>query len=70
VRDGAEEARDIVESYERGGNRYVVKPGDFEQFARWVSELGLYWLLLNQPPSAAAVPPRESPSSARRVTHA
>jgi len=34
VRDGAEEARDIVESYELGGNRYVVKPGDFEQFAR------------------------------------
>ena len=53
MRDGAEEARDIVESYELGGNRYVVKPGDFEQFARWVSELGLYWLLLNQPPGTA-----------------
>ena len=36
MRDGAEEARDIVESYELGGNRYVVKPGDFEQFARWL----------------------------------
>jgi two-component system response regulator len=32
-------------------NGYVVKPVDFEQFARSVADLGLYWLLLNQPPT-------------------
>ncbi len=31
-------------------NSYVVKPVDFEGFARAVSQLGLYWLLTNQPP--------------------
>ena len=47
------EERDIVESYELGVNSYIVKPVDFEQFVKSVSELGLYWLLLNQPPTLA-----------------
>jgi len=53
VMTSSREERDIVESYELGVNSYVVKPVDFEQFVRSVSELGLYWLLLNQPPSTA-----------------
>jgi len=45
------EERDIVESYNLGVNSYIVKPVDFEQFTEAVRTLGLYWLLLNQPPA-------------------
>jgi two-component system response regulator len=41
---------DIREAYELGVNSYVVKPVDFDQFFEAVSSLGLYWLLVNQPP--------------------
>jgi two-component system response regulator len=44
------EERDIVTSYDLGVNSYIVKPVDFQQFTETVRELGLYWLLLNQPP--------------------
>jgi len=46
----SKEERDIVESYRLGVNSYIVKPVDFEKFVHCVRELGLYWLLLNQPP--------------------
>ena len=46
------EERDIVESYKLGVNSYIVKPVDFEQFTEAVRKLGLYWLLLNQPPGS------------------
>jgi two-component system, response regulator len=42
--------RDIVESYHLGVNSYIVKPVDFEQFTHAMRQVGLYWLLLNQPP--------------------
>ena len=43
------EEEDMLKSYEFGANSYVRKPVDFSQFASAVSQLGTYWLLLNQP---------------------
>ena len=45
------EENDIVESYQLGVNSYIVKPVDFDKFVDSVRNMGLYWLLLNQPPS-------------------
>lgn len=42
------EQRDIIESYQLKANSYVCKPVDFEQFTDAVSQLGLYWLLINE----------------------
>jgi CheY-like chemotaxis protein len=46
----SKEQRDVIESYNLGVNSYIVKPVNFEQFAVAVRELGMYWLLHNQPP--------------------
>lgn len=48
VLTSSREDRDIVESYNLGVNAYVVKPVDFGQFAKAVTDLGLFWLILNQ----------------------
>ena len=50
VLTSSKEQNDVVESYKLGVNSYIVKPVDFAQFAEAVQKLGLYWLLLNQPP--------------------
>jgi two-component system response regulator len=49
VLTSSKEQSDLVRSYRLGVNSYVVKPVNFEQFADAVRDLGLYWLLLNQP---------------------
>ena len=49
VLTSSREAPDIAESYRLGANSYIVKPVDFEQFVDAVRELGLYWVLLNEP---------------------
>ena len=48
VMTSSREDRDLVDCYNLGVNGYVVKPVEFEDFARAVSELGCYWLLLNE----------------------
>ena len=46
----SKEQQDLVESYSLGANSYVRKPVDFNQFVEAVRQLGLYWLVLNEPP--------------------
>jgi CheY-like chemotaxis protein len=44
------EERDIKEAYSLGVNSFVTKPIKFEEFAKVVAELGMYWLMVNVPP--------------------
>ena len=49
------EEQDVAQSYDLGANSYIRKPVDFDQFARAIAHLGLYWLVLNQPPPPKAI---------------
>jgi two-component system response regulator len=46
----SQEERDVMESYRLGVNSYIVKPVDFSNFVHAVSELGMYWGILNKVP--------------------
>ncbi len=49
VLTSSKEEKDIISSYDLGANSFVRKPVDFVQFAEAASQLGLYWLVLNEP---------------------
>lgn len=51
VLTSSKEDPDIEKCYALGANSYIVKPVDFDAFQKAVTQLGLYWMLLNQPPA-------------------
>lgn len=63
VLTSSKEDSDVVNSYQLGVNSYVQKPVDFERFRETVRQLGLYWLLVNQPSPSDAVPTQTSSPS-------
>jgi CheY-like chemotaxis protein len=44
------EEQDLLDSYSQGCNSYIRKPVDFIQFSEAIRQLGMYWLLMNEPP--------------------
>ena len=53
IMTSSKEERDLVSGYNLGANSYIQKPVDFDQFRETVKSVGLYWLVINQPPVAA-----------------
>jgi len=51
----SKEEKDLVEGYRLGVNSYIQKPVDFEQFRKAIKTVGLYWLVVNQPPPPEAL---------------
>ncbi len=49
----SKEEQDLISGYRLGANSYIHKPVDFNQFIEAVRQLGLYWLVLNEPPPVA-----------------
>ena len=56
VLTSSSEEEDVLRCYRSGANSYVRKPVSFPRFADTITELGLYWMLLNQCPSSLARP--------------
>jgi two-component system response regulator len=54
IMTASREEQDMVNSYQLGVNSYIQKPVDFDKFRAMVRQLGLYWLLVNEPAPPAA----------------
>jgi two-component system response regulator len=52
----SKQERDVIDGYRSGCNSYVRKPVDFDEFIEAARQLGLYWLLLNEPPESDTIP--------------
>jgi len=66
IMTSSKEERDLVTSYHLGANSYVQKPVDFERYRDAVKNIGLYWLVINQPPAIGhALQPAEQPHARR-----
>lgn len=52
----SKEEQDLINGYSFGANSYIRKPVDFAQFAEAIRQLGLYWLVLNEPAPKRATP--------------
>lgn len=50
----SKEEQDVAQSYDLGANSYIRKPVDFNQFVESIQHLGLYWLVMNEPPPPKA----------------
>jgi CheY-like chemotaxis protein len=57
VLTSSREERDMVESYRLGVNAYIQKPVEFDAFRQAVKQLGLFWLVINEPPPVKAFRP-------------
>ncbi|WP_019917455.1 response regulator [Methyloversatilis discipulorum] len=52
IMSSSKEDPDLRRCYSLGINAYVVKPVDFDQFSRTVTQMGVFWALINEPPPA------------------
>jgi two-component system, response regulator len=50
VLTSSKEQQDLTNTYQLGVNSYIQKPVDFDQFQQIIQQLGLYWLVVNEPP--------------------
>jgi CheY-like chemotaxis protein len=57
VLTASREEKDLMESYRLGVNAYIQKPVEFDSFRQAVKQLGLFWLVVNQPPPASSFRP-------------
>ena len=54
VLTSSKEEEDVIAGYELHANSYIRKPVDFDQFTEVVRQIGMYWLLLNEPPPSTS----------------